>query len=337
MVFQDLSHWPAKLKEGLVLSAQFHALYKHDIPSSINKYAFIGMGGSGIAGRILKTFLDKQKGMMSFVIDSPELPAFIDEKTLAIAISYSGNTWETLDALDQLRERKVPTIIITHGGVALARAQEHRIPHILMPQAVSPRGALGYFLGFMLGLFDLLANLPGKSLIEAFCKHADQYIPTFLNHTYFEGFCSIAYQHDFFHVWGVSGESAAFAYRAQTQFNENSKVQAVHSQIPELCHNLIVGFTDVSQSPLIILFHTEFLPKHLKIAVDSLAEILQEKGAKLYKPPILGNTFEEQLFNIILWSDFASSYLGQKRGVEIVPVRLIDELKVKHKQKGIKS
>lgn len=337
MIFRDLSSWPEKLKEGLLLSAQFHTTFKHDFPITLKKYSFFGMGGSGIAGRIVKTFLDQKKDLTSFVIDSSDVPHFVDEETLAIVTSYSGNTWETLEALNQLVTRKIPTIIITHGGRALEYAQASKIPYILLPEALSPRGALGYFLGFLLGLFDLLNQYHGKALVEAFYKHAERYVPVFMNQTYFEEFCCIASGYDFFHVWGVSGESAAFAYRAQTQFNENSKVQAVYAAFPELCHNLIIGFTHIKQPPLALLFHTEFLPQHIKIALEATSELLQEKGVNLYKPPILGDTLEEQLFNIILWSDFASSYLGQKRGVEIIPVRLIDELKVKHKQKGIRS
>ncbi len=63
------------------------------------------MGGSGIAGRIIKTFLDKKSGIPSFVIESTSLPEFVDTDTLAIVVSYSGNTWETVDVLEELVQK----------------------------------------------------------------------------------------------------------------------------------------------------------------------------------------------------------------------------------------
>jgi hypothetical protein len=73
----------------------------------------------------------------------------------------------------------------------------------------------------------------------------------------------------------------------------------------------------------------------LKKAADATEEILLENGVDLYKPPVLGDTFENQLFNMILWADFASCYVANQRNVAIDSVRLIDRLKEKHRQKGI--
>ena len=165
---------------------------------------------------------------------------------------------------------------------------------------------------------------------------ADLHIPKLEDQAYFNEFIEAIKSYEFVHVWGVSGDSAAFAYRAQTQFNENSKIQAVTSAFPECCHNLLLGFTDCKLKPFIIFFYSDFLSAHLNIAIQSTCEILKEQGVVLYKPPVLGDNWEEQLFYMILWSDFASYYLGQKRGVDIAPVKLIDKLKAKHAQKGIK-
>jgi hypothetical protein len=85
-----------------------------------------------------------------------------------------------------------------------------------------------------------------------------------------------------------------------------------------------------------MMFYSDFLPAHLNFAIDATSELFREKGVILYKPPILGDTWEGQLFHIILWSDFASYFLGIKRGVEIAPVNIISELKAKQQEKGIK-
>ncbi len=345
-MLQELSLWPKKLKDGLQIAHDFHYEHSAQLPNKFTKIAFFGMGGSGIAGRIIKTFLDKKCDIPSFVIDSPGLPKFIDSETLAIVISYSGNTWETVSALNALANQFIPTIVLAHGGKAAQIAETKNLPFILLPESVQPRAAIGNFLGIILGLFDLMGIIPGKTIVETFIKHAENYIPKFSDQTYFNDFLDKTNNCNSIHVWGISSDSASFAYRATTQFNENSKIRAVFSDFPECCHNLLVGFTDCNKKntnnpsqdlqPVVLMFGTDFITSDLNIAIQATLEILKEEGAILYKPPVLGDTWEEQLFNIILWSDFASYYLGIKRGVEIIPVKLIVRLKDKQKKLGIK-
>ncbi|MCF7799682.1 SIS domain-containing protein [Candidatus Babeliales bacterium] len=336
-MLKELNMWSKKLKDGLELANNFVYRNKAKLPTNIKKIAFIGMGGSGITGRIVKTILDKESKIPSFIIDSPGLPEYVDAATLAIVISYSGNTWETIDVLEKLAENFIPTIVIAHEGKAVLIAESKNLPFVLVPECIQPRAALGYFLGIVLGIFDLLNILPkGQDTVKKFCNLADLYVPKFEDKAFFSSFLDIVNDYEFFHIWGISGDSASCAYRAQTQFNENSKVQAVESCFPECCHNLLVGFTDCKIKPLVLFFYTDFLSTNLNIAIKSTCELLKEQGVLLYKLSVLGDTWKEQLFYMILWSDFASYYLGQKRGVQIVEVELINKLKEKHKQNGIK-
>ena len=335
-MLNEITLWPQKLKDGLDLAHNFYFQNSVKLPKNIKKIAFFGMGGSGIAGRIVKTFLDKKSSIPSFVIDSPEVPKYIDTDTLCFVITYSGNTWETITALNELTENFIPTIVISHNGKASEIAETKNLPFILMPTSNQPRAALGNFLGLILGLLDLMNIIPTKDMLQTFIKQANLYIPKFEDESYFNDFLYAANKQNMFHIFGISGDSAEFAYRAQTQFNENSKIRAVYSSFPECCHNLLVGFTDSKDNPFVLIAHTDFISNNLNLAVQATTEILKENGAILYKIPVLGDTWEGQLFHIILWSDFASYYLGKKRGVDIAPVKLIDSLKAKHKTKGIK-
>ena len=176
-MLEELNLWTKKIKDGLQIAHDFHFEHSAQLPKKIKKIAFFGMGGSGIAGRIVKTFLDKKCEIPSFVIDSPELPDFIDTDTLAFVISYSGNTWETLDALNQLTEKFIPTIVMSHGGKAAQIAESKNLQYILLPESPQPRAALGNFLGLILGLLDLMGIFPGKEILDAFIKHVDVYLP----------------------------------------------------------------------------------------------------------------------------------------------------------------
>jgi glucose/mannose-6-phosphate isomerase len=273
--------------------------------------------------------------VLSFVVDGPLVPSFVDQDTFAFVLSYSGNTWETVIALKELISRGIKICVITHGGKALQLAQQHKLTFFITPESIAPRAALGNFLGILLGIFEAMNILQGHELVDLFIKHAQDVLSLFQDQEYFKDFLALAQGYDFFHVWGVSGDASACAYRAQTQFNENSKVQAVYSAFPELCHNLIVGFTQATISPLVLLFVTDYLSANLQKAVRATEELLIAKKTRLYKPPVLGNTFQSQMFNMILWADFASYFLGVARGVDVGPVVLIDQLKEMHKRKGI--
>ncbi len=335
-MLKELSLWTKKLQDGFSLAADFYELYGPHLLKNPQKIVFVGMGGSGIAGRIFKTFFDMRSPIPVHIVAGSTLPIFVDTQTLAIVISYSGNTWETLDVLKQLSDRNIPSFILAHGGRAAEIAQHRGIPYTLMPDSKTPRSALGVTLGFLCNFFEKMGLLNGKQIFDSFIKHSITYLPKFLQESFFVDFLEKAKNFDFFHIWGVEGYTDSVAYRAQTQFNENSKVAAVFGSFPEVCHNLVVGFTNFSQKPFVMLCETSFLPSNLEIALDATCELLYEKGIVLYKSPILGDTLEEQLFNIILWSDFASCYLAQERGIQSAPNVFIDELKEKQKHKGIK-
>jgi glucose/mannose-6-phosphate isomerase len=336
-MLNELTTWPQKLKAGWDLAQTFHNENKNRLPHTVKKIAFLGMGGSGIAGRIIKTFLDAHSDITSIVVDSPTLPGSIDRDTFALAMSYSGNTWETLEGLEALIGKAIPTLILSHGGTATKLALEKNIPHALIPQTSAPRAALGYFLGFILGLLDCMKVLNGKKIYDEFLKILEHTLPKLENSGFFDDFFNYIGTSEVFSIWGVSSYSDAMAYRAQTQFNENTKVKALFSAFPELCHNLLVGFTHKATTPYpVIFFVPQALPRSLSVAADSLCELLEEEGLSLYKPPLLGDTLTQQLFYSIIWSDFASYYLAQRRGVDAMPVKLIELLKAKYTEKMLK-
>jgi glucose/mannose-6-phosphate isomerase len=336
MMLKELSLWSSKIKDGMQLAQSFYQDYGASLPKNVKKIAFVGMGGSGVAGRIFKTFLDRKSGMVTFIVDTPIVPAAIDTDTLAIVVSYSGETWETVDVLNELTQKFIPTIVLSRGGRAGQVAKTKGLPFVLLPESMTPRSALGTFLGFLGTLFDSMGILPGNKMANGWAAEADRYIPSFVEGAFFKEFLYAANGCEVFHVWGVSGDSASVAYRATTQFNENSKVQAVFSEFPELCHNLIVGFDQFKVNPLVVMFFSDFLPVNLNLAISATSEILKEKRVVLYKQPVFGDTLENQLFNMVLWADFASYHLGQARGVDVAKVRLIEDLKKQQKSKGIK-
>lgn len=334
LMLEELRSWPEKMRTGAQLGDDFYASYNHYFSMPIKNIIFVGMGGSGIAGRLVSNIITKKTSLFSTALETPSIPAWCTTETLAFVVSYSGSTWETVQALKELTARFIPTVVLAHGGVALEIAQSKKIPFMILPSSLTPRTALGSFLGFMLTVLDHLDLIEGKQIVSDLLSYLSHNMHSFETAGFFDAFLSKARNRDFFHIWGVSGDSAPAAFRAQTQFNENSKVAAVTSFLPEANHNLLASFAKQTAQPLVLLFSTIFLPTALMLCLDSMEEVIQEAGVALYKPPLLGDTWEKQLFHIIVWADFASYYLAKQRGVEAMPVELIERLKEKNRRRG---
>lgn len=107
--------------------------------AKVNKIVVLGMGGSAIGGDFLHALAALENGPLVFVHRDYDLPPFVDNDTLVIASSYSGNTEETLSAFGQALEGPAKKLAITTGGKLKAIAQDHRIPVLTIEYVAPPR------------------------------------------------------------------------------------------------------------------------------------------------------------------------------------------------------
>jgi glucose/mannose-6-phosphate isomerase len=130
-----------------------------------------GLGGSGIAGRIAKSFLFDKSTLPIEVISDYELPSYASKRTLAIMSSYSGNTEETLAMYEAASKNGCTICVITTGGKLeeWAKRDQHIVYNAL--PGFQPRMALGYSLTYLIQFFgelyqmdvkDDLTNVAGK-------------------------------------------------------------------------------------------------------------------------------------------------------------------------------
>ncbi len=117
------------------------------------------------------------------------------------------------------------------------------------------------------------------------------------------------------------------------KFNENSKIPALCNYFPELNHNEMVGFTDLSifQSPisnfhLLILRDEKDHPRNLK-RMDLTSKILENKGiGTTFIDLEKGGTFYK-IFSNLLLGDWASYYLALGYETDPTPVKMVEEFK----------
>jgi len=119
-----------------------------------------GMGGSAVAGDVLRTVFRGRLGVPVEVNRGPELPEHAGPHALVIGSSYSGNTAETLAAFREATKRGCRGIVVTSGGLIATEAEEAGVPVVRVPSGFQPRAALGWLAFTMLGALEAAGLLP---------------------------------------------------------------------------------------------------------------------------------------------------------------------------------
>ncbi len=328
-MLHELMDWPEKIKKGYQLAAAiFDQQNSNNAQEQYHTILFFGMGGSGIAGALFKSLVEKKGGLVQVqVLGSARIPALIQPGTLAIVSSYSGNTWEVLDAYNQLQEKQVPIIALAHGGELKALAEKDKNLFFQVPICSAPRASLGFFVGILGNIFEKYAFFTKPLLVDELFFKVTLMVKRFSEQAFFDPFLSMMGSGRSLVCLGVSNDSEVAAYRATTQFNENSKALVVNKNFPEFCHNGIVGLSQEHEKYAMLLMHTTNLTSHEKKGLASVCQLLDDYKIPWYALNVQEKEWEYQLFELLLWADFASLYWGQMRGVEITSVIAIDTLK----------
>ncbi len=317
-----LAGFPAQCRRGLALAERVPL----DGLAGFSRVVVLGMGGSGIAGALLGSLLPVEV----VPVRDYTVPPWIGEESLVVALSYSGNTEETLAAFAEARRRTRRLLAVTSGGELGRACAAQRIPWIEIPQGYQPRAALGYLLFPLLGLFrrlglgpdlgealavlDALARAlaPGEGENEAqkLARRLEGRVPL---------------------IYGA-GPTAPVAFRWKTQLNENAKQPAFWAELPELCHNEVVGYEltgrILPQGTVLFLRSAHDHPRVGK-RVEILQELLAARGIPWLDVPGRGEGSAAQLLSLLYLGDWVSYYLALLNRVDPTPVAIIHELKAR--------
>lgn len=315
--------------------AAYDAAVALDLPSAeaITSVTFCGMGGSAVAGDVLRSVFRDRLGIPVDVNRAHELPAYVEELALVVVSSYSGNTSETLSAFREARARGCRIMAVTSGGTLGAECAEAGLPIVAVPGGLQPRAALGH-LGFAaLGGLEAAGLLPpvGADVDETvqelatLAERLGPHEPTERN----PAKALAARIGDKVPViWGAEGIGAVAAMRWKTQLNENGKVPAFWSAMSELDHNEVVGWIQSygHSFSLIALRHDG---EHEEIArrFPLSYEIVRASGVDNAEVRAAGRSTLARLMSLIIVGDFTSVYVGLRRGHDPTPVDVLVRLK----------
>ena len=287
----------------------------------INKIVFSGMGGSGISGDLLKTYLH---GKLYVSVFKDYEPDFVDDKTLFIAESYSGNTAETLSSTKAALRKYAKVLVVTSGGELKELAQHHSAACIDVPKGFQPRAAIAYL--FM----PLLRVLESSGFIADQSKEVRKAIAALHK----ENFSEKA-EHLAMNIAGkvpmlyASRKYYPVAYRWKTQINENAKTHAFSHTIPEMCHNELVGYNLLKAQYYAIFLTSAEEDEAIKNRIKATKDLISGMGTATNVIQIRGDSFLARLFSAIHLGDLTSYYLAKRYNVPPTDVHVIDELKRK--------
>ena len=301
--------------------------------ADVTSIVFCGMGGSAVAGDVLRSVFRDRLDTPVEVNRSPVLPNHAGPGTLVAICSYSGNTAETLASFRDALSRGCRVAVATSGGSARSLAEANDIPVIAVPGGYQPRAAFGHLAFAWLGALEAMGVLPGLagevqetvSLLDGLAAEFGPDVPTAGNLAK-EIAETIGDRVPV--VWGAEGVAAVAAMRWKTQLNENGKVPAFAASMSELDHNEVVGWTrPYGERFAVIALRTDDENAEIVPRFSLSEDIAAASGAVTIEVHSQGRSPLARLLTLVYVGDMASAYVGLRRGVDPTPVVVIDELK----------
>lgn len=290
-----------------------------------NNVLICGLGGSGIGGTIINDIVSPKATIPILSTKDYSIPNFVDENTLVIASSYSGNTEETIYALDKCQSRNTEICIITSGGKLKTIAEENNYNHIIIPGGHPPRAMFGYAfteLFYVLNHYGIIDNsfksdfTNSISLLNSekediqnkameLAKKMYQKTPVIYVAQGFEG----------------------VAVRFRQQINENSKMLCWHHVVPEMNHNELLGWRTNVDDLAVVYFRNKSDFDRNQIRMDINRKVISKFTNNITEVWSKGDSqIENTLYHINL-GDWVSWYLSEMNNVDAIEIDVINFLK----------
>lgn len=304
----------------------------------IQNIVIAGMGGSALGGRIVDAFLFEKIRVPIEIVTDFRLPNYVNNKTLVILSSYSGNTQETVSSFYEAQKKNAKIFGITTGGQLGELFKKEKIDsYIFNPfnnPSGQPRMSLGYSVGSILSIvsrFDFITfNRTEIENITSFLREKtkdfslevpllDNLAKRFAEKLKNKAIALISTEH-------LLGVSHAF----KNQLNENSKTLSFIFDLPELNHHLLEGLLRPGQIKDYMKFVVVGSPsftENLMAVTEVTKKMIRESGFIVEEIQAEGKTKLEQIFYILIFGSFVSYYLAIINDTDPTPIPSVDLFK----------
>ncbi|HEX8771249.1 MAG TPA: bifunctional phosphoglucose/phosphomannose isomerase [Acidimicrobiales bacterium] len=321
---------PEQVAGALSQSWAFGNLPEHD---EVEHVVVIGMGGSGIAGEVLAAAAGPYMPVPVMVFKSYNVPAFLGEGSLVFAVSFSGDTEETVEAVTEAALQGAKIVAVTTGGQLADLAEAWGAPVVRVPEDIpQPRAAIGALAVPPMLVLEEIGLFPGArhwvdAAVEQLRKRRDELVQPG-NQT---EVLARRIGRTIPLVHGGGGLGAVAAHRWKTQVNENAKAPAFWNAQPEVCHNEVAGWGQhgdlTRQAFTLVNLRHDFEHPQVMHRFGITRSLLDEVVANVCEVQAEGDGELAQLLDLIMMGDFASTHLALQQGVDPGPVPVIDKIK----------
>lgn len=305
--------------------------------AAFDRVVTLGMGGSGIAGNILQAVGTATMPAPVTVLKHYRTPAFVNDRTLAFALSYSGDTEETVEMARGALAAGATLVAISRGGELARLAQESGALHVPCPDdIIMPRLALGALVAPLFVVLFRMGMLPEAhaGLLRAqeqLARRRDQCRPSV------EGARNPARElarrigRTIPIVYGTGGLGGVAALRWKQSVNENAKAPAFWNEYPELDHNEVCGWGqhgDVTRQVFTLVELRHGL-EHARLEARAVATraLIEEALVQVLTVEAEGEGRLAQLLDLVHVGDWTSYYLALDNDVDPGPIDAISQLK----------
>lgn len=293
--------------------------------NTIHNITICGMGGSGIGGKIVAQWMVNEINVPVTILNDYNLPAYVNEHSLIIASSYSGNTEETLNAVYNANEKGATIIGISSGGELVDFCQKNNFDCIIVPGGNPPRTALAFSIVQLTTIFVRLGMASTERLDEL--KKGHDLIVRESEAIHTEATKLASYLNGKVGVLYTGPDYEAVATRARQQFNENSKYLMWHHFIPEMNHNELVGWGGGDDRFAPVFIYTEDMDPRNKMRYKITKSQIESKVSSAFEVIAKGNSQIERSIYLINLVDWSSFYLAEMKSVDAFDIAVIDYLK----------
>ncbi len=302
--------------------------------NDIQNIVVAGMGGSAIGGDVCQALLLNELNVPLFVNRNYTLPNWVNENTLVICSSYSGNTEETLSAYEDAKTKGAHLCGISTGGTLTENLTTNNSDVIMTPGGLQPRAALAFSVVPMLYLLKS-QGLIGDSIFDDISKtvellniQRDNYAEENTENSTYTLAKSIYTTLPI--IYGSSATTSVAALRLKGQFCENADMLAYHNELPEMNHNEIVGWennADLFKHMSVLWLTDSDDNDRVKLRQEITKRIINVKNKNQYNISVKGPSERIRLFHMIHFGDWVSYWCAILHGIDPSPVEPIMQLK----------
>jgi glucose/mannose-6-phosphate isomerase len=310
--------------------------HEFDVPvieGNFENIVYAGMGGSALAALISQSWPGYK--LPFEVCRQYHIPAYVSNKTLFIAASYSGNTEETVSALTEAEAKGAKIAVIAGGGKLHETAQSKNYPFVLLPKAAQPRYAVFYNLKALVQILESAgfvneaeASAQMKQTSEFLRQSVQAWLPTVPQ-------AQNPAKQLAMELAGKSGVvyagplMAPAAYKWKISFNENAKNVAWWGQYPEFNHNEFIGWSShpIDKPYAVVDLRSSFEHPRVQKRFELSDKLLSGRRPAAHVVQAQGETILEHLLWTTSFGDFVTIYLALLNGVNPAPVDLVEKFK----------